>query len=73
MQAQLFEGYFENGLFYVEGKTMRIPERQRVFITILDDTINEQLDAMDEFIEAIKTSNEDVPEFERLKLREVEI
>ena len=38
-----------------------------------DDTIDEQLAAMDEFIAAISASDEDVPEFERVKLREVEV
>jgi len=77
MQAQAYEGYFKNGRFYVAGKAIPIPEQRRVFITILDevkdDTMNEHLNAMDEFIEAIKASDENVPEFERLKLREVEI
>ncbi|MCL2096081.1 MAG: hypothetical protein FWH10_04170 [Oscillospiraceae bacterium] len=32
-----YEGYFNNGQFYVSGKTVRIPEKKRVVITILDD------------------------------------
>ena len=77
MQAQAYEGYFENGRFYAAGKAIHIPERQRVFITILDEVrdgaMEEQLNAMDEFIEAIKASDEVVPELERLKFREAEI
>lgn len=38
-----------------------------------DETMIEQLAAMDEFIKAVKASDEAVPEFERVKLREVEI
>ena len=36
MQAQVYEGYFKAGRFYVDGKTIHIPEQRRVFITILD-------------------------------------
>ena len=39
----------------------------------IDDTMKEHLDVMDEFIETVKSSDEIVPEFERLKLREAEI
>ena len=38
-----------------------------------DDTMDSHLAAMDAFIAAIRTSDEVVPEFERMKLREVEI
>ena len=37
MQAIAYEGYFNNGRFYVSGKVVQIPEQRRVFITILDD------------------------------------
>ena len=37
MQALAYEGYFNNGVFYTAGKAMRIPEKRRVFITILDE------------------------------------
>ena len=77
MNLQAYKGYFENGQFYTSGKAIHIPERRQVVLTILeeqpkqDDIIDEQLAAMDEFIAAIKTSDEEVPKFERLKLREV--
>ena len=51
----------------------QIPERRRIFITIPDEppiqdhTMVGQLAAMDEFIAAIKASDEEVPEFERVK------
>jgi hypothetical protein len=77
MQAQAYEGYFENGHFYTAGQTIYIPERRKVFITVFDETkdgnMNEQLTAMDAFINAVRASDEEVPEFERLKLREVEL
>jgi len=37
-QAQAYEGYFNNGKFYVSGKTVHIPERRRILIAILGDT-----------------------------------
>jgi hypothetical protein len=37
MQAVAYEGYFNNGRFYSAGKVVLIPEKQRVFITILED------------------------------------
>ena len=40
MQAQAYEGYFNNGQFYVNGKTVRIPEKQRIFLAIFNDTQN---------------------------------
>lgn len=73
---QAYQGYFENGKFYTAGRTLPIPERKQIIITILDEkdeNKDEQLAAMDAFIAAIKSSDEEVPEFERIKLREVEI
>ena len=76
---QAYSGYFEKGCFYTAGRAMPIPERRQVILTILEDqpvqdnTLDEHLAAMDEFISAIKTSHEEVPEFERIKLREVEV
>ena len=37
MQAQAYEGYFESGMFYTAGKPLQIPERRKVYITILDE------------------------------------
>jgi len=51
--------------------------RQLPFIVtdkqVKDATADEQLAAIDAFINAIRASDEKVPEFERIKLREVEI
>ena len=38
VQALAYEGYFNNGRFYSSGKVMHIPEKRRVFITILDES-----------------------------------
>ena len=71
--VQAYEGYFENGQFCSTSGVMRIPERRRILITVLDEpsvqgnTITDQLAAMDEFIAAIKASDEEVPIFERIK------
>ena len=37
MQAQAYEGYFESGMFYSAGQPLRIPERRKVYITVLDE------------------------------------
>jgi hypothetical protein len=76
---EAYQGYFEKGHFYTAGRAITIPERRQVILTILeerpsqDETLNEQLAVMDKFIAAMKASNEEIPEFERLKLREVEL
>ena len=38
MQVVAYDGYFDNGNFYASGKIIRLPERQRVVITILDES-----------------------------------
>ncbi|MDR0197492.1 MAG: hypothetical protein LBI36_04660 [Oscillospiraceae bacterium] len=32
-----YEGYFDNGCFYVSGKAMPIPEQRNIFITIPEE------------------------------------
>ncbi|MCL1820702.1 MAG: DUF2281 domain-containing protein [Oscillospiraceae bacterium] len=39
MQAQAYEGYFEQGNFFTAGKPLQIPEYRKVYITILDEPI----------------------------------
>jgi hypothetical protein len=76
MNAQAYEGYFENGGFYTAGRVINIPERRRVYITVLDEAIaeNENAEAWQEFIAEIrKIDSEPLPEFERIKFREEEI
>ena len=38
-QIQAYEGYFENGKFYTAGQVIHLPERQRVYITVLDEPV----------------------------------
>ena len=58
---QAYEGYFENGQFYTEGQIIRIPERRRAIINILDDEVIEiersqkQLAAFKRFVKANKS------------------
>ena len=76
MQAQAYEGYFENGNFHTAGKTIRIPEHQRIYITVLDEPItdNKNAEAWQEFLTEIKQiDNEPLAEFERVRFREVVI
>ena len=76
MQAQAYDGYFENGQFYTAGQTIRIPERRRVYIAILDEVVseNKNAEAWREFLAEIKTiDDEPLSEFERVVFREVEI
>jgi predicted component of type VI protein secretion system len=37
MQAYAYEGFFENGQFYIAGQTTHIKGRKKAFITILDE------------------------------------
>ena len=76
MQAQAYEGYFENGRFYTAGRPVNIPERRRVYITVIDEPVsdNENAEAWQEFLQEIKKiDDEPLSEFERVKFREVEI
>ena len=41
MQAQAYEGYFESGKFYTAGKALCIPERRKVYITILNEPVQD--------------------------------
>jgi len=76
MQAQAYEGYFENGCFYAAGRPISIPERRRVYITILDEPVSdkENAEAWQDFLEEIrKIDDEPLAEFERVRFREIEI
>jgi len=44
MQANVFEGYFENGRFYNnERQIVKIPEKYKVYITLFDERIEQNL------------------------------
>ncbi|MDR1687200.1 MAG: hypothetical protein LBS21_01140 [Clostridiales bacterium] len=73
-----YEGYFENGHFCPIGDIIKVPGRSRALLTILDEPVLEadtanRLRAIDNFFAEIEDSAEEVPEFERVKFREVEI
>jgi hypothetical protein len=69
-----YEGYYEEGHFYPIGQISCLSGRQRVLITILDESEQDnattrRLAAIDDFLAAIDASEEDVPEFERVKFK----
>jgi len=75
---QTYEGYVENGRFFPVGGSLSVTGRRRAFVTVLneparDDETVRRLGALDKFFAEIESSDEKVPEFERVKLREVEI
>jgi len=75
---QAYEGYFQDGRFYAAGTAVRIPERRRIILTVLDEPARDEnaalrLDAIGKFLESIDASDEEVPDFERIKFRDVEI
>ena len=85
MQALAYEGYFKNGRFYTSGKVMPIPEKRKVFITILDETesiteheANEQKESaqewLDDFFRILSTATEELDEkdFPRISFRKPE-
>ena len=75
MSVRAYEGYFIDGNFYSAGQVVTIPERQLVYITIIEEqtTENESL-AWKEFLSEIKKiDDEPLKEFERIKFREIEI
>jgi hypothetical protein len=79
MQAQAYEGYFDKGQFYSAGQLFHIPERRKVFITVLDAPVkedvvqsNDRLKYLDELERMVKedTSEKLRPEdFPRMNLR----
>lgn len=89
MQSQTYEGYFEKGLFYSEGKVITIPERRDVFLTIFEshqyqphdnvsneeqEVISRRLKELDAIIQAIESAaDEEMPIFEPIRLREVDL
>ena len=65
MQAQAYEGYFENGSFFSGGQTIRIPEKKRVYITILNEPVqesDEKADTLKEIFASINACDEEIPD-----------
>ena len=73
---QACEAYYQDGRF-VPLEMLNIPEGSRAIVTILDagrdDISRRQIEAMRRFREEIRNCDEPVPEFERVKFREIEI
>jgi hypothetical protein len=75
---QAYQGYFEGGKFIPENDEV-LPEHRRAIVMFVDDvqpnpSNEERWSAWDDFCAAILSSDEPVPEFERLNLsREIEL
>jgi len=78
---QAYQGYYENGQFTPVG-CVKLPRHARAILVIADDVQpsvqdnenSKRLAALGEFFSAVAASDEDVPEFERVKLtREVNL
>jgi hypothetical protein len=63
MQAQVYEGYFENGTFFTSGRTLRIPELRRVYLTVFEEPIGEKHDTWAQLDKLVSTM-EVKPRFE---------
>ena len=74
---QAYEGYLDNGQFIPIGEPVIFPGKRRVILTVFDEPVDENnfhAEAWHEFLSVIKNiKDEPVPEFERIKLREIEI
>ena len=73
---QAYKAYFERGRF-VPFVKVEIPEGSQAIVTVLEETPDDvscrQREAMIRFREEIRGCDEPVPEFERVRLREVEV
>ncbi|MCL2840865.1 MAG: hypothetical protein FWE05_08835 [Defluviitaleaceae bacterium] len=66
MALQSYQGHFEDGAFYSEGKKVTIPENKQVVITILEDSPTEENTTED--TPSKDTPSKD-PSFEEMLLR----
>ena len=69
MEAQVYEGFFRNGIFHTGGKTINIPEERKTYVTIITeaikkpDTWDDLFKLTSEMTEDEKPSFEDFPRF----------
>jgi hypothetical protein len=56
---QAYEGYYENDRFVPLGRTVRVSERRRAFVTILDEPVREKPDTWAEFDKIVASMKED--------------
>jgi len=75
---QAVKVYYEDGKF-IPFQPIKMPKGSHAIVTILDFPIDEmddkcrrQLEALNRFKEDVRNCDEPVPNFERIKLREVE-
>ena len=65
MNAQAYEGYFENGSFYPVGQVVNSPVRRRAVVTVFDEPVTAELSkpTREEYLamgrEVIKSIRED--------------
>jgi len=78
---QAYQGYYENGQFTPVGH-VKLPRHARAILVIADDVKPvtqgaenaKRLTALNEFFATVAASDEEVPEFERVKFtREVDL
>ena len=83
MQAVAYEGYFNNGQFYASGKAVKIPEKHRIVITILDEIVakietTEQKESaqewLDDLLKILQNDDKELDEsdFPRISFRKPE-
>jgi len=76
---QTYEGYFENECRFIPFCAGIVPVRKRAVVTVFDepiqsDDLKARLAEIDEIFELINSSDEIIPEFERVKFtREVDL
>ena len=57
---QAYEGYFENGQFYISGKTAHINGRRKVIITILDEPVTKDIAGEDKPVKKPRSESRDI-------------
>jgi len=69
MEAQVYEGFFRDGMFHTGGRAITIPEERKTFITIISeaikkpDTWDDLFKLTSEMTEEEKPSVDDFPRF----------
>jgi len=54
---QTYDGYFENGKFFVSGRVVRLPENKRVAVTVFDEPIMVTADETEQRIKWLESLN----------------
>jgi len=58
VDAQVYEGFFKNGIFHTADRTIIIPEERKTYITILSEAIQKP-DTWDELFKLTSEMTED--------------